>query len=82
MPANNTVVIVDDDKNICELVRLYLTKEGYDVKCAFDGRSALRLIEEEKPSAAILDIMLPGIDGIEILKEIRFSVLNSVQMIM
>lgn len=71
MSANNTVVIVDDDKNICELVRLYLTKEGYDVKCAFDGNSALKLIEDTKPIAAILDIMLPGIDGIEILKSIR-----------
>ncbi len=71
MPNNNTVVIVDDDKNICELVRLYLTKEGYDVRCAFEGNSALKLIEDIKPSAAILDIMLPGIDGIEILKSIR-----------
>ncbi len=71
MPTNNTVVIVDDDKNICELVRLYLTKEGYDVKCAFEGNSALKLIEDIKPVAAILDIMLPGIDGIEILKSIR-----------
>ena len=68
---NQRVLVVDDDKNICELVRLYLTKEGYDVRCAFEGRSALRIIEEEKPAAAILDIMLPGIDGIEILKEIR-----------
>lgn len=71
MPTNNTVVIVDDDKNICELVRLYLTKEGYNVRCAFEGNSALKLIEDIKPSAAILDIMLPGIDGIEILKSIR-----------
>lgn len=71
MAVNNTVVIVDDDKNICELVRLYLTKEGYEVKCAFDGKTALKLIEDIKPSAAILDIMLPGIDGIEVLKEIR-----------
>ncbi len=71
MPTNNTVVIVDDDKNICELVRLYLTKEGYDVRCAFEGNSALKLIEDIKPVAAILDIMLPGVDGIEILKSIR-----------
>lgn len=71
MPTSNTVVIVDDDKNICELIRLYLTKEGYDVRCAFDGNSALKLIEDLKPAAAILDIMLPGIDGIEILKSIR-----------
>jgi len=71
MAVNNTILIVDDDKNICELIRLYLTKEGYEVKCAFDGKTALKLIEELKPGAAILDIMLPGIDGIEVLKEIR-----------
>ena len=71
MQENNTVLIVDDDKNICELVRLYLTKEGYDVICAFDGNTALKLISDQKPAAAILDIMLPGIDGIDVLKEIR-----------
>ncbi len=71
MASGNTVVIVDDDKNICELIRLYLTKEGYEVKCAFDGNTALSLIEKTKPAAAILDIMLPGTDGIEVLKKIR-----------
>jgi len=71
MATNKTIVIVDDDKNICELVRLYLTKEGYEVRCAFDGKSALSLIEEIKPAAAILDIMLPGMDGMDVLKEVR-----------
>ncbi len=71
MTVNNTIIIVDDDKNICELVRLYLTKEGYDVKCAYAGRQALKLIEEEKPAAVILDVMLPEIDGIEVLKQLR-----------
>ncbi len=71
MPVNNTLVVVDDDKNICELLRLYLTREGYEVKCTFDGISAVKLVEEIKPSAVILDIMLPGIDGIEVLKTIR-----------
>lgn len=73
MSANNLVAVIDDDKNICELVRLYLTREGYEAKCAFDGNSALKLIEETKPAAVILDIMLPGIDGIEVLKTIRKS---------
>lgn len=71
MAINKTIVIVDDDKNICELVRLYLTKEGYEVRCAFDGKEALSLIEELKPAAAILDIMLPGMDGMDVLKEVR-----------
>lgn len=71
MALNNTILVVDDDKNICEIVRLYLVKEGYDVKCAYAGKQALRMIEEEKPAAVILDIMLPEIDGIEILKQMR-----------
>ena len=71
MALNNTILVVDDDKNICEIVRLYLVKEGYDVKCAYAGKQALRMIEEEKPAAVILDIMLPEIDGIEILKQLR-----------
>jgi len=71
MSVNNTVVIVDDDKNICELVRLYLVKEGFEVKCAFTGKTALSVIEEAKPCAVILDIMLPELDGIEVLKKIR-----------
>lgn len=65
------ILVVDDDKNICELVRLYLKKEGYDVICAYDGISALKEFRENKFSAAILDIMLPGLDGTDVLKEIR-----------
>ena len=71
MSANSTILVVDDDKNICELVRLYLVKEGYEVKCAFSGKQALHIVEDETPSAVILDIMLPEIDGIEVLKQIR-----------
>lgn len=71
MLTNNTILVVDDDKNICELVRLYLTKEGYDTKCAYSGKRALELFDEINPGAVILDIMLPEIDGIEVLKAIR-----------
>ncbi len=71
MLTNNTILVVDDDKNICELVRLYLTKEGYDTRCAYSGKRALELFGEINPSAVILDIMLPEIDGIEVLKTIR-----------
>ena len=65
------ILVVDDDKNICELVRMYLKKEGYDVICAYDGLAALKEFRENKFIAAILDIMLPGLDGIDVLKEIR-----------
>ncbi len=71
MNTNNIILVVDDDKNICELVRLYLMKEGYDTAFAHDGITAVKLFDEIKPSAVILDIMLPGADGIEVLKAIR-----------
>ena len=71
MASANTILIVDDDKNICELVRLYLAKEGYETGCAYSGKQALEMIETMNPSAVLLDIMLPEIDGIEVLKEIR-----------
>lgn len=69
--ADNKILVVDDEKNICELIRLYLKKEGYDVICAADGSSALNHFRENKFAAVILDIMMPGIDGIDVLKEIR-----------
>ena len=71
MSGTNVILVVDDDKNICELVRLYLIKEGYETVFAHDGINAVKLFEEIKPSAVILDIMLPGADGIEVLKNIR-----------
>lgn len=69
--AENRILIVDDDKNICELVRLYLEKEGYMTDIAYDGRQALDIFTANPPMAVILDIMLPVVDGIEVLKEIR-----------
>jgi len=71
MAENNLILIVDDDKNICELIRLYLVKEGYEAHCVYDGLSAVEKARELNPSAIILDIMLPGMDGIEVLKAIR-----------
>ncbi len=71
MSVNNTVIVVDDDRNICEIIRLYLAKEGYDVISVFDGKKALEIIRDTKPAAIVLDIMLPGMDGIELLKEVR-----------
>lgn len=71
MSTSNTVLVVDDDKNICELVRLYLVKEGFETKCAYDGVTAVKMVADAKPAAVILDIMLPSKDGITVLKEIR-----------
>lgn len=71
MSAKNSILIADDDKNICELVRLYLEKEGYNVTSVYDGNSALANVLRDEYSMVILDIMMPGKDGFEVLKEIR-----------
>ncbi|HEX3027431.1 MAG TPA: response regulator transcription factor [Clostridia bacterium] len=65
------ILVVDDDKNINELLRLYLEKEGYLVVQAFDGRGAIRKFEEQNPNLVLLDIMLPGMDGWQVCREIR-----------
>lgn len=68
---NYRILVVDDDKNINELLRLYLEKEGYNVIAAYDGDDAVRRFEENKPDLVLLDIMLPGIDGWQVCREIR-----------
>lgn len=65
------ILVVDDDLNICELLRLYLTKEGYNVVIANDGITAVTMFQEESPSLVLLDIMLPKLDGWQVCREIR-----------
>lgn len=67
------ILVVDDDHNICELIRLYLEKEGYQVDVACDGNMALEYFKKTSPSLIVLDIMMPKIDGLDVLKEIRKS---------
>ncbi len=69
--ATEKILVVDDALNICELLRLYLTKEGYDVVIANDGISAVSIFQEESPSLVLLDIMLPKLDGWQVCREIR-----------
>jgi DNA-binding response OmpR family regulator len=66
-----TLLLVDDEKNIIELERLYLEKEGYKVEAAYDGKTALEMFRAIKPAALILDLMLPGIDGWEVCRRVR-----------
>ena len=66
-----SILIVDDEREIADLVALYLENEGFRVKKYYDGREALEYIREEKPDLAILDIMLPGISGLELCRKIR-----------
>ncbi len=69
--AAEKVLVVDDDLNICELLRLYLEKEGYNVIIANDGMSAVNIFQESHPDIVLLDIMLPQLDGWQVCREIR-----------
>ena len=71
MSRSKKVLIVDDDTNICELLRLYIEKDGYDTVIANTGTQAIRLFEQEKPDLIMLDIMLPELDGWQVCREIR-----------
>ncbi|HEY1456178.1 MAG TPA: response regulator transcription factor [Candidatus Dormibacteraeota bacterium] len=68
---SSRIMVVDDEQHIVELARLYLTREGYEVEGVGDGAQALTRFRQIKPDLVILDIMLPGIDGLTICKEIR-----------
>ncbi|HEV2033711.1 MAG TPA: response regulator transcription factor [Candidatus Dormibacteraeota bacterium] len=65
------VLVVDDEAHIVELARLYLSREGYEVEGVGDGAQALARFSQVKPDLVVLDIMLPGVDGLTICKEIR-----------
>ena len=69
--AKTKILIVDDDSNIAELISLYLTKECYDTKIVNDGEEALTAFEQYNPNMILLDLMLPGIDGYQVCREIR-----------
>ncbi len=65
------VLVVDDDVNTVELVKLYLGRDGHRVLTAYEGNQALRLARESHPDLIVLDLMLPGIDGLEICRTLR-----------
>mgnify|MGYP003295740608 FL=1 len=69
--AEITIMVVDDDENICELLRLYLEKEGYAVKTMTDGAAALEAFDTVKPDLMLLDVMMPRLDGWQVCREIR-----------
>lgn len=69
--ANEKILIVDDDINICELLRLYLEKEGFITKIVNDGMTAVETFKQENPDLVLLDIMLPHLDGWQVCREIR-----------
>lgn len=71
MAERQRVLIVDDDANIAELISLYLAKECYETKIVYDGEEALRAFPVFKPNIILLDLMLPGIDGYQVCREVR-----------
>src|SRR5215212_6332832 len=70
-PAETTILVVDDDRKIVELVSLYLRREGYRVVQAFDGTTAIELARAGPPDLAILDLMLPGTNGLVVCKTLQ-----------
>lgn len=80
MVAKQKILIVDDDENIAELISLYLTKECFDTIMVHDGESAIKTYHSYQPNLILLDLMLPGIDGYEVCREIRK--ISSVPIIM
>lgn len=69
--AGETILVIDDEQNILDLISAYLRREGYRVLAAQDGVNGLKLAQSSRPDVVILDIMLPGMDGIDVLRELR-----------
>ncbi|MEQ8171947.1 MAG: response regulator transcription factor [Candidatus Eremiobacterota bacterium] len=69
--AREKILVVDDERNIVELMKFNLKKEGYEVATAFDGMEALRVAREEKPDLIILDLMMPELGGLDVCKTLR-----------
>lgn len=67
----NTILIVEDEKNISDIIKFNLEKEGYSIKQAFDGKKGLEMALEIEPELLLLDVMLPEMDGFEICKKVR-----------
>jgi DNA-binding response OmpR family regulator len=67
----STILIVEDERNLCHLIRDNLQEQGYQVQLAFDGLSALMIAKDSVPDLVILDLMLPGIDGLEVCRRLR-----------
>jgi two-component system, OmpR family, response regulator ResD len=71
MPAEARVLVVDDEPIVRDVLSRYLSREGFEVETAADGQAALDVFEETRPELIVLDLMLPGIDGLEVLRRIR-----------
>ena len=82
MNEPNEILVVDDEVSVVEVVSLYLKREGFEVRVAQDGGGALAAIRERLPALVVLDVMLPGIDGLEIMRRLRSDTTSDVPIIM
>lgn len=74
------ILVVDDEKNISDIIKFNLKKDGYETLTAYDGEEALKLVDAENPDLIILDLMLPKIDGLEVCKQVKER--NNIPIIM
>ena len=81
MVSKQKILIVDDDNNIAELISLYLVKECFDTKIVNDGESALEAVDSFAPNLILLDLMLPGIDGYQVCREVRAKLQTQIIML-
>ncbi len=72
IPASNrTIMVVDDHPDLVEILRITLESKGFNVRCAYSGEELLAALEKEKPDLILLDIMMPQMDGLEVLTRLR-----------
>ena len=71
MSTRGSVLVVDDEPTIAEVVSRYLARAGYETRVAGDGPQAIELAGERRPDLVVLDLMLPGIDGLEVMRRLR-----------
>lgn len=71
MSNKGTILVIDDEKDLIELVRYNLEKEGYDVIAAYDGQSGLEVVKKHRPDLVVLDLMMPGLDGLQVCQRLR-----------
>ena len=71
MAARQCILVVDDEPQICDVVELYLRREGFEVETAHDGQAALNAVEHDPPDLVVLDVMMPTMDGHAFIREIK-----------